>query len=140
MIDFPTELAQQHTHLMQKENHHRELNDELKDENTMLHKKLQGKPCISAKSLARVMETNALMQTWKQIPTHNFVAIPGYQKDTCKYTKVSFTVFENMHWYRQAMLFLNKHPGCLFQILGQAVGYLFKQCSYLIFYIMDKYL
>ena len=63
MIDFPTELAQQHTHLMQKENHHRELNDELKDENTMLHKKLQGKPCISAKSLARVMETNALMQT-----------------------------------------------------------------------------
>ena len=63
VIDFPTELAQQHTHVMQKENHHRELNDELKDENTMLHKKLQGKPCISAKSLARVMETNALMQT-----------------------------------------------------------------------------
>lgn len=98
MIDFPTELAQQNTHLMQKENHQRELNDELKDENIMLHKKIQGKPCISAQCLGKVIKTkvtapSASMHTWKQIPVHNSVASPGHQRYMGVVVQVYFPLF-----------------------------------------------
>lgn len=60
VIYFPTELARQNTQLMQKEKNIREINDELKEENIRLHKKIQGKTSMPTKGLGKIIDFTSL--------------------------------------------------------------------------------
>ncbi|XP_078359405.1 uncharacterized protein LOC144643888 [Oculina patagonica] len=54
------ELARQNTQLMQKEKNIREINDELKEENIRLHKKIQGKTSMPTKGLGKIIDFTSL--------------------------------------------------------------------------------
>lgn len=46
----PTEISHQNTLLLEKQDQQHESNVELREENVMLPKKVQGKPCIADKN------------------------------------------------------------------------------------------